>query len=358
MSKKILSLVSVISFLVLVGASCVSTGGNNNKGPAGMFISKDGGDTWKQISSMPTASGSKDLSKVSVYRLRSDPQDPDAIYWASRNSGLFYSYDAGNSWKQANETSFKGFIYDVVVHPKDKCLIYVTNGRQIFKSVDCNRTWQEVFKEVRDEVSIRTLAINYFGKNEIFAGESNGNLLKSEDDGASWTKMKNFGSNILALEFDKNKEGLFYLGTKTKGLYRSNDSGINWVSLNSKLKKYAGALEFRRFYIYPTNSDQIYWISKYGILYSKNSGEDWDAMKLVTPPGSVFIYGFGVNPKNEKDIYYTAYSQNFSNFYRSNDGGKSWTTKKLPTKQTPVVMYVHPQKEGTIFLGFTIIEKK
>jgi len=78
---------------------------------------------------------------------------------------------------------------------------------------------------------------------------------------------------------------------------------------------------------------------------------------LVTPPGSVDIYGFTVSRSNDKEIYYTGTIDTKSSFYRSMDGGKTWETRKLPSKQIPTVLYAHPQNEGWLYLGFTIPPK-
>ena len=60
---------------------------------------------------------------------------------------------------------------------------------------------------------------------------------------------------------------------------------------------FPGALDYRRFFIHPERSKTMYWVSTYGILVSYDGGNNWQAIELITPPGSALIYGFAVNPK-------------------------------------------------------------
>ena len=129
--------------LLLMGAGCVSFGGSSAtaNGPAGMFVSVDKGQNWKQISQQPTLTGVKILSSTSVFRIVSDPEDPRALYWLSRENGLFYSYDDGNSWQQFIGPLSAGFVYSLAVHPANKCILYGTNSQQVYETKDCGRTW-------------------------------------------------------------------------------------------------------------------------------------------------------------------------------------------------------------------------
>lgn len=353
--------------LTLTGASCISLGGNKSgmSGPVGVFVSTDKGESWRASSLMPTVEGVKQLTGVGMYRLENDPHDKNTWYWLSRGNGLFYTYDNGKSWNPASAPMNTGFIYSIAIHPKDKCVIYATNGRQIFKTRDCMRTWREVFQELRPAVSIKHLAFNPYEPYDIYVGERNGDLLKSsgneltyEEQNNSWNVVKRFGTTLSFVMFDTNKQGLMYVALLEDGLQRSSDAGENWEDLKPRFKGFAGALKLRGFQVYPTKADELYWISTYGILKSKNAGTDWEAIDLITPAGSVNIYGFAVNPKNDNEIYYIGTIGEKSTFYKTTDGGKNWVTKKLPSKQLPTVLQVHPENDSMLFLGYAYPPEK
>ncbi len=360
---KLRALISFLSLaLVLTGAGCITFTGFSNKqtttGNVGFYLSRDSGETWRGISLLPTAEGVKSLAGVPVYGLVEDKNDPKAMYWLSRTRGLLYSYDEGATWNESVAPLNTGYVYGVAIHPKDNCTIFATNGRQVFKTTDCNRSWTEMYREGIPTRSIKMVAINPFPPYEVFIMSDSGVLLKSVDSGTSWSVVHQFKTSVQRLVFDYNKPGLVYVASTANGLYRSRDGGASWSNLKSEMSSYPGANQFRRLYIYPSKAEQVYWISQYGILVSKNGGEDWDPISLITPPGGTSIYSFAVNPKNEKEIYYTSTVSTRTTFYKTTDGGKSWVTRKLPTGQVPVVLRIHPDNPEWLYMGFTVLETK
>ncbi|PLX26167.1 hypothetical protein C0581_05155 [Candidatus Parcubacteria bacterium] len=355
MRKYLISFSLVFAVLLFTGQSCVLGQDNKPKttGPAGMFVSVDKGETWKVISSMPTVEGVKQLTSVNVYRVIEDPQDPKALYWASRANGLFYSFDDGKSWQRPSAPVNSSFIYDVAIHPEDRCTIYTTKARIVYKTEDCGRSWEEVYQEGRPADIITSVSFDPHDSHHIYLTETNGDLLKSTDLGKTWSVVNRFGVYVRDVEFDPNKNDLMYVVTREKGLRRSRDGGATWEDLSEKLKVYPGSLTYRRFLVYPSNPDQIYWVSKYGVLMSRNAGDDWEPINLVTPPGSVDIYGFTVSPLNDKEIYYTGSIDYKSTFYRSMDGGQTWETRRLPSGQLPTELRAHGENDGWLYLGFT-----
>ncbi len=344
--------------LLFLGASCVSFNGSSNKQVAttgaGFYLSKDSGETWRQITTMPTAQGVKSLTGVSVYDLVEDKNDNNALYWLTRDRGLFYSYDDGASWSQSVAPLNTGFVYGITINPRDNCTIFATNGRQILRTTDCNRTWKEVYRESVTSRFFKSLAINPLPPYELLALSNSGTMLKSLDNGNSWQIAHDFGAPVERIVFDYNKKGMVFIASQNGGLLRSLDSGKTWENLKPKLKPFAGALSYRRLYIHPLNGGQLYWISKFGILVSKNGGDDWDPINLITPPGGATIYAFGVNPKKDNEIYYTSTVGARSTFYKTVDGGKTWVTRKMPSPQIPTAMRIDPVNNSWIYLGFTI----
>lgn len=359
MNKNFLAKILLVQVgLFLIGAGCISFTGSANKKASttggGFYLSKDNGESWKSITVLPTATGVKTLTGVSVYGLVEDPNDSKALYWLTRDHGLLYSYDEGATWNESVAPLNTGFVYGIAINPRDNCTIYATNGRQILRTTDCNRSWKEVYREGVTSRFIKSLAINPLPPYELFALSSNGSLLKSLDNGESWKIHHDFKAPVEKMIFDLNKKGLVYIPTQNAGLLRSEDSGKTWVNLSEKLKPFTGALKYRRIYVHPLKGGQVYWISKFGILVSKNGGDDWDAINLITPPGGSTIYAFGVNPKNDNELYYSSIVGSRSTFYKTTDGGKTWVTRKLPSAQIPVTMRVHPVNTSWIYLGFSI----
>ena len=196
----------MLGALMLAGAGCISFGGGGSvsSDPAGIFVSVDKGDGWQQLASLPQADGIKSIANVSVYRIFEDPQDNDAMYLTTRGQGMFYTYDSGRTWQQTTFAPLnQGLIYSVAVHPKDKCLIFATNGIQVFKSIDCSRTWEEVYREGRDGLNITTMAFSYHAPYNIYMAQNNGDFHMSADGGSSWTTLVRLGMSVVRVEPDR-----------------------------------------------------------------------------------------------------------------------------------------------------------
>lgn len=353
------SIIKHLGFLVisllLVGQGCVSLSdsGPTTSGPAGMFVSTNKGEIWQSVSILPEADGAKNISNVSVYRLFPDPSDAAALYWATRENGYYFSYNEGRTWQQPLQSLMSGFVYSIAVHPEDRCTIYVANGPNVLQSTDCSRSWKDVYRESRVDVNVVTVVFDRFSPDIVLLATSNGDILRSLDKGGSWQVRARLNTLVGEMFGDSLEPDTYYLATRNNGLYRSVDGGTNWVSLQDKMAGFSGSNEFRRFVVDQKNGS-LYWVSTYGILVSRDGGDSWRSVDLITPPGSAQIYGFAVNPQNDKEIYYTATINSRSTFYKTEDGGLTWITKKLPSGQLPTVLHVHPEKGDIVYLGFTI----
>lgn len=357
MRKKIRVLIGMLSVLVLTGAGCIQFTGSS-QGPMGVFASTDAGDSWQQKNTLLTSQGIKSLAGANVYKIHTDPSDPKALYMATRGQGLYYSYDNGETWNGSALLANK-YIYGLSVDPNNKCTIFVTDGPNIYRTTDCQRTWKTVFTETRPAQRLVALAVDYRDSNIIYAAEIGGDILRSKDGGNSWRAIKSFGFELRHLAVDPFNSDRIYVASYAQGLYRSDDQGDNWTSLSQGFSDFSGSLNFYRLVFHPTQKDSLFWISKYGIFRSSDAGATWAEIKLLTPPGSVNIYAFAVNPKNLSEMYYTGTilggdNQNVrSTLYKTTDGGVNWVTKKLPSNAIPVDLLINKENGRNIFLGFT-----
>lgn len=357
MKRKYYLLLGLAVFLILGGAGCVQFGGQA-KGTMGVYRSADGGEQWFLKGIYPTPKGVLTIAGVKVYRFFSDPSDDNAIYLGSRGQGLYYTYDNADTWKSSDAMNGL-FIYALTVDPKNKCVIYASDGPHVFKTKDCMRTWSTVFTEAIPSQRFVALVSDIEDSNIIYGAEISGDILRSLDGGGSWRIVKRFNFELRDLVTDAS--GKLYAASYKNGLYRSDDGGDTWKNLSDDFKNHSDSMTFYRLILNPAQRDSLFWISKYGILRSDDAGVSWTDIKLLTPPGSVNIYAFAINPNNQKEMYYTGTilgdkNKNVrSTLYKSTDGGENWITKKLPTNTIPVDMRVHPDNGKVLFLGFTVL---
>ncbi len=361
MRSKIFFITFLLGAIILTGASCITIG-QKDAGPMGVYRSSDKGDKWEAVTAFPTPQGVKSIAGIKVYRIFEDPSDVNAFYLGTRGQGLFYTYDNGDSWQTVPFFASK-FIYALAVDPKDKCNIYASDGAHIYKTTDCSRTWNLVFTEERANERFVSIAIDNVNTKVIYAAELNGDILMSTNEGKSWQTVKRFDFQLQQMEIDHNTANRIYVASYRKGLYRSDDGGKNWITLNEELQKLGNdTFNFYRLVLNTSQKNSLFWISKYGILRSDNAGASWTELKLLTQPGVASIFAFDINEKNPKEIYYTASQLGEKNvhikstFYKTVDGGATWETKKLPTNTLPVMVKINAKNDNILLMGFAVLD--
>jgi len=234
MLKQKLSTLFIILPLFLSG--CISVSNNSSQQAAaqlsgGFFRSEDLGSTWNKMNTIYTIGSETatfDASSVTV--MTYDPLDDSAIYLGTLHDGIFYSYDYGDGWTQT--LSGIGTVNDIVVDPERNCTIFAAVHNAIYKTTDCSRTWKKVYFEPSVGVYISSLAISYNDNNIIFAGTSNGSLLRSEDYGFSWDATERFADNIKnTFVVEDEASRVVYAVTQNLGIFRSPDDGLTWNNL-------------------------------------------------------------------------------------------------------------------------------
>ena len=205
------------------------------------------------------------------------------------------------------------------------------------------------------------LAVDSNDSKVVYGAELGGDVFRSKDGGQSWRIIKRFNFELRHLVVDPLNSNRLYAAAYSQGLYRSDDGGENWVSAGNGFEKFNDSLSFNRLVMNTAQKDSLFWISKYGILRSNDAGASWSEIKLLTPPGSVNIYGFAFNPKNPQEMYYTGTILGDNNknvrstLYKTADGGVNWVTKKLPSNTIPVDLLTSRENGKVLFLGFTTL---
>ncbi len=359
MLRRWLQVSLLLSVFIFTGAGCISfSGGTAAIGPMGVFRSTDKGETWQPADTVPTAQGMQSLAGVQIYKMFSDPNSANTWYLATRGQGLFYSIDNTASWQLVPALAGR-FIYGLAVDPKYTCTVFATDGTNILKTSDCNRSWNVVYSEQRGQ-NIVALAIDYGNRAHVFAALGNGDLLESTDDGTSWRTVKNFGVTLRDLVADPLIPGRLYAVSANDGLVRSDDGGVTWKDISQGIRNFNDGLYFYRLVLNPGRKNSLFWLCKYGVLHSEDGGATWSEIKLLSPPGSVNVYTFAINQANPKEMYYTGTVLGDNNtsrttFYKSVDGGVNWITKKMPTTAVPVSLIVHPTNPSLLFMAFTAL---
>ena len=289
--------------LLFFGAGCVKIKVGRFDG--GVYKSTNKGLNWVQkVDLLTVSSQPKKIAAVNVTAMVFDPQDSNTIYIGTKNRGAFVTFDGGDSWQEIKNLPRKK-ITAIAVHPFAKHIVYIAIGERIFKSIDCCRTWKTVYLESRPEVEVTSLAIDRADPKKIFAGLSDGRLIRSTNAGVSWSMLEDFHSAIKQILFNPHNTGIIYVATKRAGLWRTADGGKEWENLDKYLKDFSGGRDVKMMVFDKTGTDSLITLSSYGLLRTDDGGKTWTSYKLLYKPKKAKLTSFAINPKNSKEIYYT-----------------------------------------------------
>lgn len=346
MKVKIILLIATVA-LIASGCSISFNSGAGSGNDGGVYRSDTRGDSWVQKVLMPTTSGRpKSIGALNAVSLVMDPSDNKAIYLGTLDNGLFYSYDKGEDW-QVSTSLGRVTVNDVAVDPSAKCTIYAASANKVFKSVDCARTWSQVYYDNDAKVSVNAIAIDHYNSNNVFIGTSRGEIIKSSDKGNSWQTLDRFEDNVEKIVIRPDDTRIMFVATARKGIFRSTDAGVHWTDLGDNLKGFSDAMRFRDLVVSSSEPGTVILATHYGLLESSDNGNVWKSIKLITPEKDAIINAVAIGPKDAKEIYYVTNST----FYRSIDGGANWSTKQLPTTRAGWKLLIDPQNPKTIYMG-------
>lgn len=342
----------VLALIVLTGIGCVGVKTKTTDN-GGVFVTSDAGAKWTAKSILPLAAGVSSISGVDVTKMIVDPSDEDAIYIGTQGNGLLVSYDNAESWQRLKEAELRsGWVSGVAVDPSNKCVVYVAKGASVMKTTDCNRTYNtQVFVETSGK-TINVVRVDWYNPSIVWLGTAAGDVVKSVDAGKTWSTVARAKDDIVDIQVDNADSRIILAITERKGMWRTTDGGATWINMDEAFKSFRDIGDEHAL-SQTKDGSLIYLISDYGILRSADHGAAWEALTLLTKPGSVRIYAMAINPADGNSIYYgTA-----TTLYSTTDGGVNWSTRQLPTSRATAALVVDPNDTTALYLGAATVEK-
>jgi photosystem II stability/assembly factor-like uncharacterized protein len=345
--------------VVLLGGCSVSVGNNTSKSGSpdlgGVFRSGSRGDTWQAANLIPTNTGRpSSISTLDTNMLVIDPNDQQALYFASVDNGLIFSYDGGQNWQVANSLGQIN-VNSLAIAYSDKCVIYVASANRLLRSNDCSRTWSQSYYDNDPKVVVTSLLTDHHNANLVYLGTSRGDILRSDDNGNSWHTLNDqrFDDLVKKIIMSPRDSRIMFVATDKKGLFRTTDGGVTWENLSGALAEFKIGSQFRDLVVSLEDPAVTYLATDYGLFKSIDFGNQWTRINLLTPDEQTIINALAINPNNSQEIYYVT----DTTFYRSVDGGTNWSTKKLPTSRAGWSIVVNPNQPEIIYLAVRKIKR-
>ena len=328
----------------------------------GVYFSRNGGITWDSVFD---DYGSQSIGDVAIFQ-----GDPN-ILWVgtgeatNRNSvgwgdGIYKSIDGGKTFthkglKESNQIS------EIVTHPTDPNIVYAavigslfgpSGERGLYKSSDGGENWEKLTNGLPEGPSIGATVVAMHPQNPdiLFAGmyerersayhmESggpNGGLFRSDDAGASWTKVTQglptgdtgqidvdfyyTNPDIMVAYMEASDELPDDLNVPGPGVYKSTDGGDSWTYI---LRHNSRPYYHGRIRINPVNQDKIYVVAR-DYFSSEDGGKTFTRGAPWRGSGGGDDHDLWISPTDEH-VYYTATDQGA---YFTTDGGQNWLAYK------------------------------
>ncbi len=270
----------------------------------------------------------------------------------------------------------------------------------VWKTTDAGRTWTPIFDD-QPTGSIGCIAVAPSNANVVYAGSGEGlhrpdlstgnGVYKSTDGGATWTHLPQLrdAQQIPNMAVDpRNPDRLFvaalghpYGPNEERGIFRSTDGGKTFQKV-LYVDENTGGNDVD---VDPANPDIVYatmWEERQGpwenavwsgtnggIFKSTDGGTTWK--KLTTGLPQVVQANLAVSAANPKRIYGAIsgadapgmldQSRGTVGFYRSDDGGESWT--RITSDARPVgrigggdlaMPLPHPKNQDVVIMASTV----
>ncbi|HEX8138366.1 MAG TPA: hypothetical protein VF544_12310 [Pyrinomonadaceae bacterium] len=322
----------------------------------GVWKTTDAGANWTNISDGFFGTGS--VGAIGICE-----SDPNVIYVGmgespirgnvSHGDGVYKSTDAGKTWKRVGLEDTRQ-IGRVRVHPRNPDIVYVAalghtfgpnQQRGIFRSKDGGKTWERVLYR-DDRTGAIDLILDPTNANILYAGfwqvvrkpwtlESGGpgsGLFKSTDGGDTWTELtRNEGlprkmiGKVGITVSPANPERLWAIvEAEDGGVFRSDNAGKTWTRVNEERKLRQRAWYYTRIYADPSNAESVYVLNT-GFYRSNDGGKSFTAISV--PHGD--NHDLWIAPGDPNRMI----ESNDGGANVSLNGGKTWTEQDQPTAQ-------------------------
>jgi len=269
----------------------------------------------------------------------------DTLYACAGNEGL-YRLDLNaptNHWEYlgfADSTvprQLESGVKDVLVFDNFMLLAYAAFHQVgLYRSLDRGQTWNRsdsgmVTPYLQYPVPVRRLTVNPNNENIILAGCSNDYVFKSIDSGKNWVKVFGGGGGApkAAITYNEKYSDEIWAGGETGRfdafLIHSTDGGENWdlVVPLPPLGPYGRENAVYDIIVDPIDDNVIYLGMLGLIMKTRDNGQTGEKI-LGWEDGIYRNWRLAINPDNPKEILATG-----SRLYRTTNKGTNWQ-KILP----------------------------
>lgn len=179
------------------------------------------------------------------------PEKPEEIIFGTFPAGIFISQDGGKTWRESNTNWTWDGVFSLEYHPEEPNILYSGTYNGLNRSLDGGRTWEMWDNGWPGEQWVFSIDFDPRDPNIMYACSKNGenegrgqpgffmgSVMKSENGGESWFEIMNGlrkDQEYYKIIVDPNSPDVLYLATQFDGVYISTNAGEHWTQWNEGL---------------------------------------------------------------------------------------------------------------------------
>lgn len=288
----------------------------------GMYASLDGGNTW-----FAAGLANKDVWKVAICS-----NSANVLYAATQDS-VYKSVDYGSTWNKMNIASnvFQGLYFGISISKSNNNVVYVGSlDKGMFKTTDGGTTWSCALNSGLSATRIWEVTCHPTNTNEVFCGQQGTGIWKTTNGATQWQSSNTGFKCTYISDLHYNSSGLYAaLYNEAGNNYASIKKwgGSNWSSIGlndtwvGKITSVPNATNI----LFATKTDAGFFASPSNrLMRSNNAGSNWYHTGVgIDTTVEIKVIKIDVSNSN------TMYAGNAKGFYKSIDGGNTFTLTGL-----------------------------
>ncbi len=286
----------------------------------GLFKSTDYGKTWFQLETLP----------LRLIKGFSVAENGLSVAITTYGGGAYKSSNSGDSWKPINNGLLKTRLSDIVFSPyySDDKTLFSAHKKYLLKSTNGGKTWNrcKIEKDTwKDSLNSFFIAI----VQKLGLSKSIKSIFTSK-------KIKPYPT-IIALSPDFKNDNILFFGTRTNGIYQSNDGGLTSKRIWRNIE-HNTVTSIVISPIFSKDHTLFIAIRKFGVFKSIDGGNSWfaannglffiDQWKKTLDSHDIRIKDLKlvISPSFNSDN--TVFAASSSGLYKTTDGGIRWKQVK------------------------------
>jgi len=289
-----------------------------------LYIGTPGGGAWKSTNSGTTwIPLSDNLSAIGISAIGIAKTNSQIIYLATGDAdggdtqsiGVIKSTDGGASWAiVGSTTNVPGQLADILVDPIDPNIVYVASRNSgIYKTSNGGANWTKILNGNYRDIEFKP------GNSQIIYASNQSRIKFSTNAGSNWSSALGIPSGMsrIALAVTPADDSYVYAlianGTGGyKGVYRSTDSGVNFSAMNTTTDCFEGDQSWYDMAIGASDTDKdVIFTGVLNVWKSTDGGESLEAVNSWSNPSD--------QAYTHADIHFLRYYN--GNLYCGSDGG-------------------------------------